>query len=262
MKFKGGLNFYSAFFNNNFLMKNCKVYSLHKNFFAIKYFYLLFLFLSFSIYSFSSINLPKAALKKSNAAIPYFSGHVNITVSGTSTSGGGWSGTGTISDPRIFTPNGTTTANISPTDLASVISTYAYVQITTATTGAGNSAGTFIIQSPVSSTSALSGTNRKFSIIANSTITVSASSNITLTTSSVSGNENFKSADIEFTSTTGSISIASTISTTPSNSFSTSLTTYIAGGNISLICSAATGTISITSGGSLNTVGGRNSNDN
>ena len=261
MKFKGGLNFYSAFFNNNFLMKNCKVYSLHKNFFAIKYFYLLFLFLSFSIYSFSSINLPKAALKKSNAAIPYFSGHVNITVSGTSTSGGGWSGTGTINDPRIFTPNGTTTANISPTDLASVISTYAYVQITTATTGAGNSAGTFIIQSPVSSTSALSGTNRKFSIIANSTITVSASSNITLTTSSVSGNENYNSADIEFISSTGNISIGSTISTTPSNSFSTSLLTYVAGGNISLTCSASTGTISIISGGSLNTVGGRNSNN-
>jgi hypothetical protein len=44
----------------------------------------------------------------------------------------------------------------------------------------------------------LSGTDRKFTVNANGSITVS--SNIILTTSNVTGNENFKSAGIEFIS--------------------------------------------------------------
>ena len=261
MKYKGLFNFCSIYLISDFLLKNRNVKSLLKNCFEKKYFYLLFLFLSFSISAFSSIHLPKAALTKLKEATPIFgSGHVNITVGTATTTGGTWAGAGTISSPYIFTPNGTSTANINATQLVTALNTYAYVQITTATSAAGTNSGTVIFESSISSTSALSGTDRKFIVTAFSSISVNNS--ISLTTSNLSGNENFKSSNIEFISETGNIIISSTITTDPAPSNSTSLTTYVQAGNISLTCSAATGVISVTSTGSLNAIGGKNNNSN
>jgi len=261
MKYKGLFDFCVNYLSNDFLSKNRKVYSLLKNSFQKKSFYFLFSFLSISIFTFASINLPKATLTKPLVSSPFFwGGHVNITVSNTSSTNGAWSGAGTISDPRVFTPNGTTSANISTTELVTELNTYAYVKITTATTGAGAGAGTVTFSSPVNSTSALSGTDRRFSVNAYGSITVSSS--ISLTTSNVSGNENFRSSNIEFISETGNIIISSSVTTDPAPSNSTSLTTYVQAGNISLTCSAATGVISITSTGSLNAIGGKNNNNN
>jgi hypothetical protein len=148
MKYKGLFNFCSIYLSSDFLIKNRNVSTLLKNCFEKKYFYLLILFLSFSISSFSSIHLPKAALTKSKEATPIFgSGHVNITVGTATTTGGTWAGAGTISSPYIFTPNGTSTANINATQLATALNTYAYVQITTATSAAGTNSGTVIFES-------------------------------------------------------------------------------------------------------------------
>ena len=261
MKYKGLFKFCSIYLISDFLIKNRNVNALLKNCFEKKYFYLLFLFLSFSISTFASISLPKATLTKPLVSSPFFwGGHVNVTVSNTSSTNGVWSGAGTISDPRIFTPNGTTTANINTTELATALNTYAYVQITTATSAAGTNSGTVIFESSISSTSALSGTDRKFIVTAFSSISVNNS--ISLTTSNLSGNENFKSSNIEFTSETGNIIITAAITTTPSASNSSTLATYVQAGNISLICSAATGVISITSTASLNAIGGKNINSN
>jgi hypothetical protein len=84
MKYKGLFNFCSIYLISDFLIKNRNVNALLKNCFEKKYFYLLFLFLSFSVSAFSSVHLPKAALTKSffiNPMLPGPTGHVNITIS-------------------------------------------------------------------------------------------------------------------------------------------------------------------------------------
>ena len=254
MKYKGLYNFCRLYLSNDFLVKTRKVTVLQKFSWIKKCFILVIISLGFAFTSFSNSVLPIATITNSALPIPLLgSGHVNITVGTASTTGGAWAGTGSISDPRIFTPNATSTANISATELATALNTYAYVQITTATSAAGTNSGTVIFSSPISSTSALSGTDRKLTVLANGSITVA--SNITLTTSNTSGNENFKSADIEFTSNTGSITVTSTISTKPADSYLTNLVNYIAAGNISL---TAASTILITATGTLSAIGGKN----
>ena len=260
MKYKGGINLYSAFTSSDFFIKIRNGSLLQKFRISFKYVFVLLCLLGISTNSFSNNYLPKARLTKSINSYPVFpgpTGHVNITISA-STLGGTWSGTGTLLNPYTFTPSGTATATISATELATAINTYAYVKITTATTGNGASSGTVTFSSPVNSTSALSGTDRRFSVTAYSSIIISSS--ISLTTSNISGNENFKSSDIEFISETGNITIGSSVTTTPSVAFSESLSSYVAGGNISLTCSSPTGVISVTSSGSLIAVGGNNNN--
>ena len=168
MKYKGGINLYSAFLSSEFFIKIRKGTCLQKLNTSFKHAFVVLFLLSISTSSFSRDHFPKAGLTNSTISYPILpgpTGHVNITISN-ATSGGTWSGTGTLLDPRIFTPSGTATATISATELASAINTYAYVKITTATTGAGASSGTVIFESPVSSTSALSGTDRKFIVTA------------------------------------------------------------------------------------------------
>ena len=210
MKYKGLINFYSAFLNSDFLIKNRNGSALQKFRISFKYLFVLFLFLGISTTSFSKTFLPKAALTESNLNLPYFGpGHINITVGTASTTGGTWSGTGTLSDPRLFTPSGTSTATILNTELATAINTYAYVKITTATSGIGTNSGTVIFSAAVNSTALSSSTFalRKFTVTAYSTITVS--NTISLTTPNVTGNDNIKSSDIEFISETGNIVIIS-----------------------------------------------------
>jgi fibronectin-binding autotransporter adhesin len=260
MKFRGGINFYRVLLSSDFLIKNRNVNPLQKFITSFKCLFVFIFLFGISSTSFSNTFLPKAVLTESNLNLPYFGpGHVNITVGTASTTGGTWFGTGTLSDPRLFTPSGTSTANILNTELATAINTYAYVKITTATSGIGTSSGTVIFSAPVNSTALSSSTFaiRKFTVTAYSTITVS--STISLTTPNVTGNDNIKSSDIEFISETGNIIISSAITTTPSASTSTNTSTYVAGGNISITSNAANGVISITSSGSLNTVGGLNS---
>lgn len=250
MKYKGGINFYKAVLSSDFLIKNRNGSALQKFKSSFKYYTLLFLFFATSIAAFSNSSLPKATLTNTYAPIPFAgtTGHVNITVGTATTTGGTWAGTGDIGSPYTFTPNGTYTATIKNTDLATAISTYAYVQITTASVN-GSSSGTVIFETSVNSTSSLIASNypiRKFIVTAYSTIT--ASNSIALTTSLITGNENFNSSNIEFTSQAGNIIIKSTLSTSPSVSFSTALSKGVSGGGISLTASA--GTISITSSGS------------
>jgi hypothetical protein len=207
--------------------------------------FILFVLLGFSAASFSNTPLPKATLTKPN--IPYFflgTNNVNITVASATTSGGTWSGTGlTESNPYIFTPSGTATATISSSELATLISTKPYVTITTVSSSVLTCTGTGIVtfSGAITSTSSLTSV-RKFTVLATSNIIVNSS--INLTTTFASGNETFKPANIIFTSTNGNITINASITTTPSISNSTTLTTYVAGGNIYLTSSA--GVISIT----------------
>ena len=264
MNYKGGINFYSAFLTSDFFIKNRDGSALQKFRISFKYLFFLFLLLGISLNTFSKTLLPKAALTKSNVTLPYFgSGDVNITVGTASTTGGSWSGDGTTSlTPRIFTPSGNSTATILNTELADVISSYAFVKIITATSGTGNNSGTVIFSQPVNSVSSSTQSStiypiRRFTVTAYGTITVS--NTITITTPNVIGNEKLKPSDIEFISQAGNIIITAPITTTPSASNSTTLTSYVAGGSISLTCSSLNGVISITTSGSLNTVGGFNS---
>ena len=261
MKEKGRKNFLMGILQNDFSSKYRKVKGMLKN--KLSFLLIAFLVVNFSFNASAGNYLPKATLTNSTLANPLLAViHVNISVASvTTTTGGTWSGTGTIGSPYLFTPNGTTTATISRKELAQAISKYDYVKITTlsSTTSGTTSSGSVTFTDSVYSRSSQTSAGRKFIIEANGTITVSSS--INFITNLESGNDTYKSTSIDFTSTTGNIVVSASITTTPAVSFVSSYPTYVAAGGISLSCTAAAGTISITSTGSLNAIGGKNTSD-
>ena len=257
MKYKGLYNFCRLYLSNDFLVKTRKVDLLQKFSLPKKYFVLIFLLLGAAVPSFSNTILPKATL--TNPSLPPFfvaGANVNIVVSTAVTSGGTWSGAGTIGDPRTFIPtNGTLTANINRTELGTAISTYPYVQLSTTIAGTSSGTGTVIFQDTVYSRSASTAT-RKFTINANSTITIAKE--LKLTTDFLTNNQNFTPVAIELNSTTGNILVQDSITTSPTFTYLTYVQRGAKGGDITINANA--GTISIT--GVLHTLGQLNRSTN
>ena len=98
----------------------------------------------------------------------------NITINTSATANGTWTGSGTLASPWLFTPTATT-SNILNTDLNTKLSSGHVKIVTNYSTGTGTSGfGTVTFASAVTGTSANS-TDKTFTIIAQNTITISAS---------------------------------------------------------------------------------------
>ncbi|NDB59727.1 hypothetical protein EB001_14965, partial [bacterium] len=117
-----------------------------------------------------SFNNAKELVPKDNTTdLP--TGYSNVTISSDATSGGTWSGTGTVANPYVFTPS-TDDAVVSYAEIQSKLAlSDGNVQITTSRSG-GTKAGSIIVNSIISGTNSSSVNTRTLSLLARNNVVV------------------------------------------------------------------------------------------